>query len=1225
MEDTIIFITLLSIIIYGLFYLKKILKINSQLKIKLEQNYQELIRKEEKKEDFENQLQTQRSIISAYKVFSKIREKNNVGIYQIIMNLIQENLKLKLVYFIHYDDNNKPCLYYLFFRENWQKLEIDNSLIEKYLDDNESFNSRIYNQQTYCLDNNLDILKVLNISSDFITIGAYFFLNYSSGKNKTIIGLYSSNQDIFNDFNLDFIFNIIGIFKDGIDNNYLHQSFNLLESAINSCTNGVIITSAQDNHPIIYVNKGFEQITGYSQEEIIGKNCRFLQRDDIYQERIEIFREAIRNQESKKVILRNYRKNGELFWNEVYISPVYDQQGCVTHFIGIQNDISEKYLTEQNLAKKIEEIQTLNQQLDLVNQLNYIQGKKLYDIIEHYLQEITNILDLDIAIIAEILGNQINIISAYNRFLGDTTYHQENELIYYLSEKITREKTVINTSKLITDKLLLQKLEKRNIIFYLGIPIFMENQIYGVLHFFSLNQNKIDFNYSGNLIESISQTITRIIISQQVELEKEQISIALQESQERLYDILYSLDDVIWSIHPQTLQLTYINQAAERLFQVSFKQIFARRTYWLDLVNPQHKQKVQEYYANLFNISLLGDEVKSHDIEYGIILENGTEKYVHDRANIVYDERGKKLRIDGILTDITNRTITKKALEKSEQEFRLIFELAPIGMIITDFDGKIIQVNHSLCELLKYPAQYLLNQNEQNFYHPDDQEKSSFFKHKIITDNLDQYSEERRFLASNGSIVHTIVSITVLRNNKDKIIQFIQQIVDISELKVMEQRIFYDAFYDKLTGLPNRFLLLDRLKQFLNIRQRDKEKLCAILLIDLDKFKKVNDTLGHKIGDDLLRLIADKIVGCVTEKDTVARISSDEFIVLLPDITLEKEVYNIVERIRQTCCLTTTLQSQEVSASVSIGITLSSLGCKNPEEMIRDADIAMYYAKERGGNCYQIFSTSMHTELLKKLSLESALVKALENQELELFYQPIINLKTGIIAGFEALIRWHSPTLGFVSPVEFIPIAEETGLIVPLGNWILAQAVKQIKKWEKSYPNLCLSVAVNVSSKQLLNPNFVNEIDRILENTGINPNLLKIEITESLLMDNFEYAQGVLKQIQARHLKISLDDFGTGYSSLSYLHNLPFNTLKIDRIFIQPLTSENVSSPIVEAIVNLAHNLSLEVVAEGIETEIQEEILKKINCNYGQGYLYSRPVNGMEADTLIKKWGISND
>lgn len=1221
MECIVLFILSLSVIIYGLFYLKKIQKKNSQLAIKIEKIYQELREKEQKECELEHNLQYHTNIVSAYKLLEQNKVKKNVDLYKQILAILQEQLYLKLVYFLYYDHNDEPCLFYLFFGQNWQQLKIDNLFIQQYLHNKLFLKTVPYNDKIYYVDEYLKILKPLNLEDNFIEIGACFVVNDNFYYRQNIIGLYSSNQEIFTDSNLDLIFTLVNILEDGTFKNHLYQQFNLLESAIDSCTNGVIITSAEKDYPIIYVNKGFENITGYSYEEIKGKNCRFLHRDDREQEGIELFRQAINNRESKKIIIRNYRKNGELFWNEVYISPVYNQEGNLINFIGIQNEITEKYLTEQKLLKKTEEIHTLNQQLNLVNQLNYLQNKNFADILNYYVQKITDILDLDIAIVAEIVGYKINVISAYNRLLDDTTYPQESEFIHYLSQKVIKEKKVINTQKFYVDEYFINQLRKFNFIFYLGIPIFIDEQICGVLHFFSVNQNKVNFNYSDSLIESISQTISRIMIAQQIELEKEQISIALQESQERLYDILYSLDDVIWSIHPQTLQLTYINQGAEKLFEVSLSKIFQKRTYWLGLVQPQDRQRVQEYYANLFSISLLGEEVKSHDLEYGIILENGKVKYVRDRANIVYDEKGKKLRIEGILTDITNQTITKKALEKSEKEFRLIFELAPIGMIITDFDGKIIQVNHSFCKLLKYDSQDLLNKNEKNLYHPDDQEKSSFFKHKIITDNLEQYSEERRFLASNGSIVHTIVNITVLRNHEDKIIQFIQQIVDISELKVMEQQIFYDAFYDKLTGLPNRFLLLDRLKQFLNIRQHDPHKRCAILLIDVDKFKKINDSLGHKIGDDLLILIADKIVDCVTDKDTVARISSDEFIVLLPDITSEKEVYDIVEHIRRACFFTTTLQHQEVCASVSIGVTLSSFGYKKADEMIRDADIAMYHGKQKGGNCYQVFNASMHTDLLKRLSLESALVKALENEELELFYQPIVNLKTGFIAGFEALIRWQSPIFGFVSPGDFIPIAEETGLIVPLGNWILSQAVKQIEKWEKSYPHLGLFIAVNVSSRQLLNPNFVNEIDRILENTQINPNLLKIEITESLLMDNFEYAQEVLKQIQARHLKISLDDFGTGYSSLSYLHNLPFNTLKIDRIFIQPLTSENRSSPIVEAIVNLAHNLSLEVVAEGIETEIQEEILQKMNCNYGQGYLYSRPVNGEDADKLIRKMG----
>ncbi|MBL1208614.1 EAL domain-containing protein, partial [Geminocystis sp. GBBB08] len=773
----------------------------------------------------------------------------------------------------------------------------------------------------------------------------------------------------------------------------------------------------------------------------------------------------------------------------------------------------------------------------------------------------------------------------------------------------------------IGESVVLQQLisQEFNIDFYLGTPIFINNNIYGVLHLFNLSNSNSHYNftYQDTLMESICQAIARIIVAEETELEKQQINIALEESQERLKNMLFSLEDVIWSIHPQTLQLTYINRAAEIIFKTPLSNFFQKRTYWLELVHPQQKQQIKEIYSNLFNISLLGDNLQSHDIEYRILVGDGEEKYIRDRAHIVYDENNNMISIDGIITDITNRTKIQKALEKSEEELRLIFELAPIGMIITNLEGKILQVNNSLYELLQYPFSDLINQEETYICHPDDREKCVLFKQKIITEYLDQDSQERRFLAHNGSVVYTIVNITALRNNQGEIIQFIEQIIDISELKVMEEQIFYDAFHDKLTGLPNRFLLMDRLTQFLNRVNNNRQNFCGILLIDIDEFKKINDSLGHKIGDELLTLIADKIVNCVKENDTVARISGDEFVVFLPDIKSEQESYDIATKIINSCKINIVLHGQNVFSSVSIGITLSSFGYRKGEEMIRDADLAMYQAKENGRNCYRVFNPTMHTDLVKRLSLESALRKALENEELELYYQPIINLKTGIIAGFEALIRWISPIHGFISPVEFIPMAEDPGLILSMGKWILHTAAKQIKQWEDFYGELKLFTAVNVSSKQLLNPNFLTELDEIITITKVNPHFLKIEITETILMNNYDHAKEILDKIQARNLKISLDDFGTGYSSLSYLHRLPFNTLKIDRAFIQPLIHLNQKHPIVEAIITLAHNLSLDVVAEGIETDIQEQILKKINCNYGQGYLYSKPIKAEDATKFI--------
>lgn len=361
------------------------------------------------------------------------------------------------------------------------------------------------------------------------------------------------------------------------------------------------------------------------------------------------------------------------------------------------------------------------------------------------------------------------------------------------------------------------------------------------------------------------------------------------------------------------------------------------------------------------------------------------------------------------------------------------------------------------------------------------------------------------------------------------------------------------------------------------------------------------------------------MANCLGSKDVLARISGDEFVIFLPDVESITEVEDIVQKIMVSCRINTTLQDKTVICSVSIGIAFGKTKTDEPEEMIRDADLAMYSAKEKGKNNYQIFANSMRLGLVKKINLESSLSQAVEKQELKLYYQPIICLQTGKIAGFEALIRWFSPIHGLVSPIEFIPLAEETGLIISLGEWILLSATQQIKQWQNKYRDLNLFVAVNISSKQLLHPDFLILVDQVLRKTQINSSLLKIEITETILMEKYEYARQVLENLKSRGLKISLDDFGTGYSSLSYLNRLPFDNLKIDQSFIKSLITPQQPTPIVEAIVNLADSLCLSVVAEGIETQVQEKILKNINCRYGQGYLYAKPLSVLEAEDFIDK------
>ncbi|BAQ65057.1 EAL domain-containing protein [Geminocystis sp. NIES-3709] len=1209
-----------SIILINFWLIKYIYNLkqkNLNLTIEKDEYKYHLFSLREKEKELSNQNLYNLVILKAKDIIINTLDIDNI--YNQIIELINDTLNINLSYLLKFEKNKQ---YFVIQSSKGWNLENKTDYKINLFDHNfiEIFNTK----KLFIIDDIEDLKRKLeHIDYDnkkAIKSAIHFNIIDPITKEKiAILGLYIEENNKFNNPEIEFVQNIITVIQQGIKNISQSDKLTLLERAINNSTNGIVISEAKEGNPIIYTNLGFEKITGYSGSEAFGKNCKFLQGENTNQEEVNKLRQAIISQDQTKAILCNYRKNGEQFWNEVYLSPVYNHYGKVTHFIGIQNDITEKYNIEQSLLKKTRELELFNRQLHSINNLNNINYDTIDNPLNYYLENITNILNIDISIISEYFGEKHRIIALYNYLSNDNLFIQENHLINVLAhEVLIDEKTIIYDRNLDTNSLLnLLIPEELNITLYLGTPIWIDNQFYGVLHLFRFDNSKSESPIQDTLIESITQAIERIILREETELEKQQINIALKESQERLNDILFSLEDVIWSIHPQTLQLTYINPAAEFLFNSPLSNFFQKRAYWLELVHPKQQQKIKEIYSNLFNISLLGDNLESHDIEYKILLKNGEEKYIRDRAHVVYDDKGKVIRIDGIITDITNKTKIQKALEKSEEEFRLIFELAPIGMMITDLEGKIIQVNQSLSELLQYPLSDIINQKESRICHPDDREKCSLFKQKIITEYLDQDTQERRFLAHNSSVVHTIVNASALRNNRGEIIQFIQQIIDISELKIMEEQIFYDAFHDKLTGLPNRFLLMDRLKQFLNRNNKNYNSVCAILLIDVDNFKKINDSLGHKIGDELLVLITDKIADCVRENDTVARISGDEFVVFLPDINSEKDSYEIAGKILTACKFNIALHGNTVFSSVSIGITLSSFGYKKSEEMIRDADLAMYQAKESGRNCYRIFNPTMHTDLVKRLSLESALRKALDKEELELFYQPIINLKTGIIAGFEALIRWNSATHGLISPVEFIPIAEETGLIISLGNWILDTAAKEIKKWENKYPELKLFTAVNVSSKQLLNPNFLIELDEILATTKVNPYLLKIEITETILMNNYDHAKDILTKIQERNLKISLDDFGTGYSSLSYLHRLPFNTLKIDRAFIQPLIHPQQKNPIVEAIVTLAHNLSLDVVAEGIETKIQEQILRKINCNYGQGYLYSKPINARNAGEFI--------
>jgi len=440
--------------------------------------------------------------------------------------------------------------------------------------------------------------------------------------------------------------------------------------------------------------------------------------------------------------------------------------------------------------------------------------------------------------------------------------------------------------------------------------------------------------------------------------------------------------------------------------------------------------------------------------------------------------------------------------------------------------------------------------------------------------------------------------------------------------KQWEAKLVHTAFHDPLTDLPNRSLFLDRLGLCVSRTKRHQNYLFAVLYVDLDRFKMINDGMGHVVGDHLLVQVGRRLQSCLRVTDTVSRIGGDEFAVLMDDIKHFSDVTRAVERIRDQLLLPLKLDGHEVFTTASIGIALSSTGYQNAEDFLRDADTAMYRAKALGEGRHQIFDKSMHEQAARLLKLETDLRRAIERKELRLHYQPIMSLHTGLLAGFEALVRWQHPDDGLLSPAEFIPVAERSQLIIPITQAVLQEACSQARIWRSQLPaDFPFSISVNLPAKYLAKPDWVQEISALMAENGLPPEFLALEITESEIMEDPASFSIALSHLNELGVKTYIDDFGTGYSSLKYLANLPVHALKIDRAFVSNLDVDERNSAIVRSVVSLAHNLGLQVIAEGVETSHQLEYLKALKCQYGQGFLFSRPGDSEQATQFLTAYG----
>ncbi|MHB8576186.1 MAG: putative bifunctional diguanylate cyclase/phosphodiesterase [Dehalococcoidia bacterium] len=559
------------------------------------------------------------------------------------------------------------------------------------------------------------------------------------------------------------------------------------------------------------------------------------------------------------------------------------------------------------------------------------------------------------------------------------------------------------------------------------------------------------------------------------------------------------------------------------------------------------------------------------------------------------------------------RDAAEEAIRASEERFRSLLQNASDLMAVLDADGTLRYVSPSVERLLGYGVAALTGTRLFELVHPDDRVRVLAFHAEQLATPPVSVPIEFQCRDQDGGWHHLEASFTNLLRDPS-VGGVVVNARDVTERVRFQERLSHQAFHDPLTGLPNRALFMDRLDHALARNSRHFHP-TGVLFLDLDRFKVINDSLGHAAGDALLAEVGRRFGGCLRSGDSVARLGGDEFAVLLEDVCNERDATEVADRILACMRDPVAANGGEIFVGVSIGIALSTPQHARPTDLLQEADLALYWAKGLGRGCYAVFDPIMSANVAERLDLETELRRALERGELRLYFQPIVSLASQRLTEVEALVRWEHPVRGLIEPAQFIPLAEETGLIVPLGHWVLREACLQAARWTAEFPALKLVIGVNLSARQFCHPTLVEDVAAILAETGADPRLLKLELTESAVMDDAVRAIQTLERLREMGVLLAIDDFGMGYSSLSYLKRLPVTTLKIDRSFIDGLATDSHDSAIVRSIVALAKSLGLQVTGEGIETTEQLTCLQALGCEQGQGYLFARPLS---ADSLAE-------
>jgi diguanylate cyclase (GGDEF)-like protein/PAS domain S-box-containing protein len=664
-----------------------------------------------------------------------------------------------------------------------------------------------------------------------------------------------------------------------------------------------------------------------------------------------------------------------------------------------------------------------------------------------------------------------------------------------------------------------------------------------------------------------------------------------------------------------TQRIVLWNPAATNIFGYSISEALELNIEKLvpDPLKTQHRAGITRYAETGH-----GPYIDSRKLlELPALTKSGEEIFVElslSPIGLVDDTNGGRRFVLAIVRDVTERKMAEEALRHNEERFRLLVEgVKDYAIFMLDPEGKVASWNEGAHRIKGYRQQEILGRHFSVFYEEEDLKRSKPERELEIAQEKGIYEEEGWRVRKDGSRFWASVLITALWDEAGGLRGFAKVTRDITERKVLEKQLHHQAFYDLLTELPNRALFMERLEHALSRANRRGGKV-AVLFVDLDNFKVINDSLGHKDGDQLLRAVAERLKPCLRPEDTAARLGGDEFTILIEDVTSVGEVVQIAERVTDVLQPPFVLDEQEVFVTVSTGIALNDATQERAEDLLRHADLAMYRAKNKGKAHYELFKTNMEAEVQKRLEVESELRRALELEEFRVYYQPMVALESGKIAGVEALVRWEHPKRGLLLPEEFLAVAEETGLIVRIGRWVLREACKQAQAWQQRCPSTPpLTMSVNLSPRQFFHPELVAEI---LHETEVDASALQLEITEGALTNiTARSAEDILHRLKDLGVKLAIDDFGVGYSSLSYLKRFPVDFLKIDRSFIGGLKQDLSSGAwkdeeIVPAMIDLTHALGLRVVAEGVEAAKQLARLSDMRCDLAQGNYLLEPLPG---------------